>query len=80
MAYFLVLLIADVKAACYNKMSVLCSLYGLLDEYKKLALVVYLAEYITAIHCDRGEIHGDKCYVEHKDIINAYEEVCRNIS
>lgn len=57
-----------------NRVRIMCSIYPivLLDEYKKMILLLYIAEYITIKNRDDSMIRDDNYIIDHKHIARKY--------
>lgn len=72
MAYYSVVDIVDAMNGFSNKITVLCSLYNTLDYWRRIVLIMYLAEYIIVKSRNDSQIRGDSYYIRHDDVVKSY--------
>lgn len=72
MAYYLTDDIEKSIDGLKSKISILCSIYGCLDYWKKIVLLMYISEYATLKNKECGSEQGDMLYIRHTNVMNLY--------
>lgn len=73
MAFYPVAEIEDRIKSYMNRIIVMCAIpLPVLDEYKRMALLNFVSEYITMKSRSDEQIHDDNYYIDHDSVMNSY--------